>query len=114
MSFRNNFNTESMIGFCDGYALEVSAPNINGGDFLDIVDSHVGGSFVTGGYTCQTAGGRMVWGGDSGGYIDTVINMGPNLAGQTITLRFHMFTDEAAGAPGVRIDNISIPGASCP
>ena len=56
----------------------------------------------------------MVWGGNSGGYIDTVINMGPNLAGQTITLRFHMFTDEAVNAPGVRIDNITITGASCP
>jgi hypothetical protein len=56
----------------------------------------------------------MVWGGDSGGYIDTVINMGPNLAGQTITLRFRMFTDEAVSAPGVHIDTLSFTGASCP
>ena len=122
MSFRNNFNTEMSMGiFWDGYVLEVSAPGISGGAFLDITDSHVGGSFVTGGYTGEidsTAmnplAGRMAWSGSSGGYIDTVINMGPNLAGQTVTLRFRMGTDEAVAAPGVRIDNISITGASCP
>src|SRR5204863_274637 len=37
MSFRNNFNTEMSGGtFWDGYVLEVSAPGISGGDFLDI------------------------------------------------------------------------------
>ena len=99
--------------------LEVSAPGISGGDFLDITDPHVGGSFVTGGYnvTIGTAcgpplAGRMAWSGNSGGYIDTVINMGPNLAGQTVTLRFRMGSDEAVAAPGVRIDNISITGVS--
>ena len=116
LSFRNNFNTEKSGGvFCDGYVLEVSAPNISGGDFLDITDPHVGGSFVTGGYTATCPWqGRMLWGGNSGGYIDTVINMGPNLAGQTITLRFRMFSDEAVAAPGVHIDNLVLTGASCP
>ena len=122
LSFRNNFNTEMSGGvFWDGYVLEVSAPGISGGAFLDITDSHVGGSFVTGGYTgeidstaANPLAGRMAWSGNSGGYIDTVINMGPNLAGQTVTLRFRMGTDEAVAAPGVHIDNISITGASCP
>ena len=56
----------------------------------------------------------MMWAGNSGGYIDTVLNLGPNLAGQTVTLRFRMVSDEAVAAPGVRIDNISITGDSCP
>ena len=52
LTFRNNFNTEMSGGtFWDGYVLEVSAPNISSGDFLDITDAHVGGSFVSGGYT---------------------------------------------------------------
>jgi len=122
MSFRNNFNTEMSGGtFWDGFVLEVSAPGISGGDFLDITDSHVGGSFVTGGYTGIIDGtannplaGRMAWSGNSGGYIDTVINMGPNLAGQTVTLRFRMGSDELVAAPGARLDNILITGASCP
>ena len=122
MSFRNNFNTEFSGGvYWDGFVLEVSAPNISGGDFLDITDSHVGGSFVSGGYTGEIDGsannplaGRMAWSGSSGGYIDTVINLGPNLNGQTVTFRFRMGSDEAVAAPGVWIDTISITDASCP
>ena len=121
MTFRNSFNTEFSDGtYWDGYVLEVSSPNISGGDFPDITDSHVGGSFVSGGYTGELSGiannplaGRLAWSADSGGYIDTVINMGPNLVGP-VTLRFRMGTDEAVAAPGVRIDTISISGASCP
>jgi len=122
MSFRNNFNTEFSDGiYWDGYVLEVSSPNISGGEFLDITDSHVGGSFVSGGYTGELSGkannplaGRMAWSADSGGYIDTVINLGPNLAGQNVTMRFRMGTDEAVASVGVRIDNISITNTSCP
>jgi hypothetical protein len=122
MRFRNNFNTEFSGGiYWDGFVLEVSAPGISNGDFLDITDSHVGGSFVSGGYTGEIDGtannplaGRMAWSGDSGGYIDTVINLGPNLSGQTVTFRFRMGTDEAVAAPGVRIDTFSITNASCP
>ena len=122
MSFRNNFNTEMSGGiFWDGYVLEISAPNISGGDFLDFTDSHVGGSCVSGCYTGLIDGtannplaGRMAWSGNSGGYIDTVLNLGPNLAGQAVTLRFRMGSDEAVAAPGAHIDNISITGASCP
>jgi hypothetical protein len=55
----------------------------------------------------------MAWSGNSGGYIDTALNLGPNLAGQTVTLRFRHGSDEAVAAPGVHIDNISITGASC-
>jgi hypothetical protein len=121
-SFRNNFDTEFSDGiYWDGYVLEVSSPNISGGDFLDITDSHVGGSFVSGGYTGEIDGtannplaGRMAWSSSSNGYIDTAINLGPNLAGQTVTFRFRMGTDEAVAAPGVRVDTISISNASCP
>ena len=122
LSFRNNFNTEMSGGvFWDGFVLEVSAPNISGGDFLDITDSHVGGTIVSGGYTGTIDGtannplaGRMAWSGNSNGYIDTMINLGPNLAGQTVTFRFRMGSDEAVAAPGVHIDNLVFTGATCP
>ena len=121
LRFRNNFNTEFSGGiFWDGGVLEVSSPNISGGDFLDITDSHVGGSFVTGGYTGEIDGtannplaGRMAWSGDSGGYIDTVINLGPNLVGQTVTFRFRFGSDEAVGAPGWRIDTVVVTDGVC-
>jgi hypothetical protein len=119
LSFRNNFLTEynpppSEV-FWDGFVLEVS---VNGESFTDVTDPAVGGSFVTGGYTGEITGsannplsGRMAWSGDSGGYINTVINLGPGLNGQTIRLRFRMGTDEAVSAPGVRIDGLAISGS---
>jgi hypothetical protein len=114
LTFRNNFNTEMIEVFGDGGVLEVSTPSIRDGDFLDITDPQVGGTFVSGGYTGAISGGRLAWIGDSGGYIDTVINLGPNLARQTVTLRWRFISDVAIGAPGWRIDNLSIDGASCP
>lgn len=121
-SFRNNFDLEFSDVTCgDRYTFEVAAPNISGGDFLDITDPRVGAKFVTGGYNCDIGGrangpitGEMAWGASSGGYIDTVINLGPNLAGQNVAFRFRLITDEAVAGPGVRIDNISITDASCP
>jgi hypothetical protein len=121
LSFRNNFNTEfDGVTYWDGGVLEVSSPNINGGVFTDVTSPAVGGSFVTGGYTgpIETAAGnplagRMAWSGDSGGYINTVVNLGPNVSGWTIRLRFRMGTDEAVGAPGWRVDTVSITDGPC-
>jgi hypothetical protein len=122
LSFRNNFNTEFSDGtYWDGGVVEVSSPNINGGAFTDVTNALVGGSFVSGPYTGtidSTANNpladRDAWSGDSGGYIDSVINLGPNLNGQTVTLRWRIGTDEAVGAPGWRVDTIVLTGASCP
>jgi hypothetical protein len=122
LSFRNNFNTEMSGGvFWDGYVLEVSSPNINGGAFTDVTDPAVGGSIPTGGYTGEIDGtaenplaGRMAWSGNSGGYINTVVNLGPNVNGQTIKIRFRMGSDEAVAAPGVHLDTLVFTGASCP
>jgi hypothetical protein len=121
LSFRNNFNTEHdpppAEVFWDGGVLEVSSPNFNNGDWTDITDPVVGGSFVTGGYTGEISGiannplaGRMAWSGNSGGYINTVVNLGPNVNGRTIRLRFRMGTDEAVAAPGWRIDTMTMVG----
>jgi len=118
LSFRNNFDMEFSGGkYMNGGVLEVSSPNINGGDFTDVTDPTVGGSFVSGEYTGSISdeGGnpladRMAWCGNSGGYIDTVIDLGPNLNGQTVKLRFRMGTGKAAGAARWRIDTLSIAG----
>ncbi len=91
MTFRNNFNSEFSDGvFWDGGVLEVSAPNISGGDFLD---SPI--------HTLEEASRRVdtpersvathrirYQAGWHGAEIladtsTTVINMGPNLDGQT-------------------------------
>jgi hypothetical protein len=122
LSFRNNFNTESSGGvFWDGGVLEISSPNINGGIFTDITDPTVGASFMSGGYTgtiSDLAGNpladRAAWSGNSSGYISTVVNLGSNVSGQTIKLRFRMGTDSGGSAfPGWRIDTIIITGGPC-
>ena len=109
VTFRHSFNLErDTSNFYDGGVLEVSSPNINGGAFTDITNAAVGGSFVSGGYvgTISTGfsnplAGRMAWSGDSGGYITTVANLGPNVVGQTIKLRFRMGSDSSTRRDGL-------------
>jgi hypothetical protein len=119
LTFRNYYNLQDTF---DGGVLEVSSPNIAGGAFTDITAPAVGGSFVAGAYTATISlgfgnpiEGRMAWSGNSGGYIDTVANLGPNVNGQTIKLRFRLGTDDQdLGGGGWRIDTISILGGACP
>ena len=116
VTFRNSYGLES--GF-DGGVLEVSSPNIGGGAFTDITNAAVGGSFVSGGYNAMLAtgsalAGRNAWTGNSGGYITTVANLGPNVNGQTIKLRFREATDTGTpgGNTGWRIDTISVSSST--
>jgi hypothetical protein len=121
VSFRHSYNLErDATNFYDGGVLEVSSPNINGGAFTDITNAAVGGSFVSGGYVGTISGccaspltGRMAWSGDSGGYISTVANLGPNVAGQTIKLRFRMASDSSVGVVGWRIDTLAVTTTDC-
>jgi hypothetical protein len=125
LTFRNNYNTEydppPAEVFWDGGVLEVSSQNIAGGVYTDVTDPSVGGTITAGDYTGEIDGtaanplaGRRAWCGNSGGYINSVISLGPNVSGQTIKLRFRMGTDEAASRPGWRVDAISITNATCP
>ena len=104
LSFRNNFDTEHdpppAEVFWDGYVLEVTTDG--GTTYDDIIN--VGGVFVSGPYTGQIEdtgfnplAGRMAWSGNSGGYINTVINLPASFNGQTIKLKFRMGTGEAGG-----------------
>lgn len=117
LSFRNNFNTESSF---DGCVLEVSSPNINGGAFTDITNPAVGGSFVTGGYTgtistsfLSPIAGRQAWTGSSNGFITSTANLGPNVAGQDIKLRFRIASDCSQSGIGWRIDSLSVNDQGC-
>jgi len=119
IKFRNSFNTEHdpppAEVFWDGFVIEVS---VGGGAFQDLIDA--GGSFVSGGYTGEIDGtannplaGRQAWSGDSGGYINSTINLPASFNGQTIKIRFRIGTDEAVAAPGVHIDGFQVIGGSC-
>jgi hypothetical protein len=112
VSFRNNFTLENTF---DGGVLEVSSPNIAGGAFTDITDAAVGGSFVVGGYNASISGtfgspiaNRKAWSGNA--YLSTVAKLGPNVAGQTIKLRFRMGSDTSIAEPngGWHVDTIVV------
>jgi hypothetical protein len=118
LSFRNNYALEPVGGgpsYFDGAVLEISSPNIAGGMFTDITDAAVGGSFVTGGYNGLIStsfqnpiGGRMAWSQSSGGFINTIADLGPNLAGQTVKLRFRMGSDSSASGTGWDVDTVQL------
>jgi hypothetical protein len=118
ISFKNNYNTEASgssatLGY-DGMVLEYST---NGGStWTDVITG--GGSFASGGYnrTISTGfsspiSGRAAWSGNSGGYIDTVVNLPASLNGQSVKFRWVMASDNDTGGTGVRIDNVQVFGA---
>jgi len=116
--FRNFYNLEPIF---DGAVLEVSSPNINGGAFTDITNAAVGGVFSSGGYNATIStdfqspiAGRMAWTGNIQGYINSVATLGPNVAGQTIKLRFRMASDNSVSGTGWRLDTVSVTDGPCP
>ncbi|MFY9570443.1 MAG: HYR domain-containing protein, partial [Blastocatellia bacterium] len=115
LSFRHNYLFRDSGGGFDGGVLEVSSPNINGGAFTDLTNPAVGGSFVQNGYTStididfgSPIGGRQAWSGSSNGYLTTTANLGSNVAGHTIKLRWRMGSDESISDTGWFIDTIVI------
>jgi hypothetical protein len=112
LSFKNSFNTESAH---DGVVMEIK---IGAGAFMDILSA--GGTFVTGGYTgtLSTAfsnpfPGRQAWTGNSGGYIDSVINLPAAANGQLVQLKWRMGSDNGVGGVGVMIDDVLITSPVC-
>lgn len=100
----------------DGGVLEAS---INNGPWNDIIVA--GGSYVAGeydttipfGYQSPIAG-RDAWSGNSGGFLQTVVNLPVSAAGQNIRLRWRMATDESVAAVGWFVDTVSIiDGYAC-
>jgi len=99
VTFHHKYNFERRF---DGAVLEIS---INGGAFADILDA--GGSFVTGGYSYTIFEGsgnpltdRLVWTGDSNGYMTTTATLPPSAVGQPTRLRFRTADDASNTADG--------------
>jgi hypothetical protein len=112
LRFKNWYNLEN--GY-DGGVLEVS---IAGGAFTDIITA--GGSFVAGGYTTVVSGsygnpvgGRQVWSGNSGTFIDTIITLPAAAQGQSVVFRFRMGSDNAVAGTGWWVDTLQITTPQC-
>jgi hypothetical protein len=116
LTFRQSYDLEAdpvdpKLGY-DGGVLEL---RIGKGQFTDILAA--GGSFATGGYTRTIdptddnfLDGRQVWSGNSGGFITTVVNLPPAVAGQAVSFRWRFGTDTGNfyGGTGWYIDSISL------
>jgi len=111
MSFYHWYNTES--GF-DGGVLEYST---NGGtSWSDIGSSRITqnsyNSTISTSYS-SPIGGRAAWSGNSGGFIETVVNLA-DFAGSTIRFRWRMACDTSVAATGWWVDDITInAGTTC-
>ena len=115
LTFWHSYDFEGLNGtYFDGGVLEAST---NGGtNWFDM-----GSNIVSGGYVGAISpifdnplAGREAWGGNSGGYVQTIVNLSP-YAGQDLLFRFREGTDSSLGAVGWRIDDIQVTGgAACP
>lgn len=109
LAFRNYYALESGK---DGGVLEMS---VAGGPFVDIATA--GGIFTTGGYNGTIAAGsdnplagRAVWTGDSGGFIDTVVDLPVATLGKTVQFRWRMGSDSTGSGRGWFVDNVALVG----
>jgi uncharacterized protein (TIGR02597 family) len=106
LSFQHSFNFEPDW---DGGLLEIS---IGGGGFAEILAA--GGTFVQGGYTLLLNSdttpltSRLVWSGDSGGFISTTVQLPSACFNQDVQLRWHAGSDTSFGGAGWFVDSISI------
>jgi hypothetical protein len=122
LTFRHNYNLAMRAishprstNYYDGGALQIS---IGGGAFSDILAA--GGSFVTGGYNCTLSAGTanplagtQAWGGNSGGWLTTTVNLPASAAGQNVQLKWVLATGvNTSVAAGWFVDSISVQDSS--
>ncbi|MEP7165822.1 MAG: M36 family metallopeptidase [Ferruginibacter sp.] len=102
LSFWHNYNTEA--GW-DGGVVEIST---NGGvNWTDL-----GSNMTTNGYNSSVGGtnpiaGRSAFSGNSGGWIQTTVNLLP-YANQNAMFRFRMTSDDNTASTGWYVDDISV------
>jgi hypothetical protein len=113
LTFWHSYDFESFdVNYFDGGVLEAST---NGGaNWRDMRSNIVSGGYVgTIAYTFENPlEGREAWVGDSGGYIQTVVDLSP-YAGQSLLFRFREGTDNSLADVGWHIDDILITGGTC-
>jgi len=111
LTFRHSFEVEPNF---DGGVLEIA---IGPQGFVDILAG--GGSFAANGYNATMLaasgplGGRRAWSADSGGWLNTTVNLPRLAAGQTIQLRWRFASDASVGRDGWFIDDIAINQYQC-
>lgn len=104
----------------DGGRLEFS---VNGGSWFDVEGSGSGTAFASNGYntTMRSTGnrpgqnefrGQRAWSGNSGGWVETVVNFTDNakFAGNSLQMRWRLATNDSNASTGWHVDSISLTG----
>jgi uncharacterized repeat protein (TIGR01451 family) len=111
LSFRHSYNLQASR---DGGILEIK---IGSGSWTNIATA--GGSFVSGGYVGvlgssrgNPLGGSSAWTGNSGGFINTVINLPAAASGQATQFRWRCGSDNRTSGTGWYVDSVSITNSS--
>jgi hypothetical protein len=102
LSFQNKYQTES------GHDFGVLEVSVNGGAFVDIESTTA--DVLTGGYNSVSTTGRRGWSGDSGGYLNTSIDLPSYELGSTLQFRWRFITDSSTAQVGWNIDTVLISG----
>lgn len=112
LSFAHHWVFEGSSTYWDGGVLEVSTDGVTWQDVLA-----AGGSFVEGGYTGTLSGstgnpigGRQAWTSDSGGTVQTVVDLSP-LGTADLWFRFRLGCDSSVGADGWWVDDVLLQSA---
>jgi len=115
IAFKHRYQFEhDTTNFYDGGVLEIS--DDNGTTWKDV------STYVNPGYpqtlfsqtpNTNVLAGKKAWGGDSAGYpafVDVALDLGTQLAGKTVKVRFRIGTDDGGTASGWDIDDIAFGG----
>jgi hypothetical protein len=115
--FWHHFNLQNTR---DGGQLEFS---VDGGTWFGVEASNSGTSFASNGYntTISNAGGpnggsefrgKAAWSGNSGAFIETIVNLTntAKFAGKTLQARWGLATDSSTSSHGWYVDSMSLTG----
>ena len=118
LRFWHSYNLESAK---DGGRLLVSTNN--GSTWFDADATNSGVAFAAGGYntTISSTGspssrsafaGKQAWSGNSGGFVESVLNLNDTakFAGKTVRFQWVLATDGKTASPGWYVDSVSLMG----
>ncbi len=97
--------------------------SINNGAWFDVTSSGSGAAFASNGYTTSISStgpssnrnefaGQLAWSGNSGGFVETVVNLTDNAkyTGKNLRIRWRIATDASTSSSGWYVDSISLIG----
>jgi hypothetical protein len=117
LTFRHSYNFETNAGLIalDGALVEIK---IGTNAFVNLLTA--GGKFIAGEYTHLISSGfgnplagQLAWGGNSGGFVTTVVDLPASVSGQNVQFRWRVGSDNGSPSVGWAVDSFAINARSC-